>query len=217
MPSVSFKFDKDRWNKSIRDIVVATKKDAPDVVNRALLNVGYRAAEYTPFRSAADIQQELLDNKTALRIVTARLRGKIGSKVTITRGKRVGQTRTISRVTRKQIGAAATRLIAKRKAGSRVSRVGWFKSIKEMGGNIRGEGKLKPGGSASRGFAVKATIATPEGLIANAVFGKMKGTARSASQQAMVNALQRAATRVRRENVAYALKKIGGTLKKHSD
>lgn len=215
MPSISFKFDKAAWNKSIRDVVVATKRDEVDVVNRALLNVGYRAAEYTPFRSPEDIQQELLNNKTLLRIVTARLARLAGTKTLITRGKRAGKVRKHGAVTRARISAAANRLLAKRKAGSRASRAGWFPGIKAMGGTIRG-GKLKSGGAASRGYGTKATMANIEGLIANAYYGILSGSAAAANKQAMIYALQRAITRVRRENTIYAMKKIGATLRRLS-
>jgi hypothetical protein len=200
------------FNKGLAAIRQATKRDGAEIVNRALKNVAFRAAEYTPFRSPADIQQELLDNKTALRIVTSRLRKTIGT----TRITRRGKTRVVSRITRKQIGAAVTKLIAKRKAGSRASRAGWFPAVKAFGGSIRG-GKLKPGGAASRGYGRRATPEKLIGEIANAYYGILKGPAQSANAAVMRSALQRAVNTVGRENIAYAKKKIEATLRRHSD
>lgn len=210
-------YDGNAFNAAVRAIQIATKRDGSEILNRANRSVAMQAGGFTPRASAEAIQQELLDNKTALRIVTARLRAKIGTSVTIKRGKHAGKTRKISRVTRKQIGAAARRLIAKRKQGSGFLKAGWIPSIRALGGSPKGIGSLRSGGTASKGRTLKATPSKLAGEIENASFIRLKGTAQGATRARGESALAKAVRAVTAQNIAYAQKKIGETLQRHSD
>lgn len=196
--------------RSIRAVQRATKRDFADVLNRAQRNVALKAFEETKKANPGTIEADLKENQLALKIVSRQLHGKIGSVVTIKRGKNAGKTRKITRVTRKQIGAAAKRLIEKRKRGARFLAVGWLPAAGRRSGTRRG-------GLASKGYVIEATPSKLVGEIANASFDALKGPAQAASTAMMTQALSKAVKKTARDNETYALAKVNGTLVKFSD
>lgn len=214
--SATITADLSRFRASLRAVEAATKRDAAEIVNSSLLQVAYKASQLTPARTPAEIESEMAENRRAYRIANARLQGKVGTVVTIRKGKRAGKTRKVGRVTRRQIAAAAKHIISKRKQGTRFLKAGWIPAMRALGGGTRGA-KLRPGGSASKGYASKATATKLHGVIANASYGALKGKAKGRAAAMMDHALAQAVNVVAQKNHEYVARKIGETLRKHSD
>lgn len=181
--------DKFAFQRACNYVIAATKRDGADVINRALRNVSLTAAKHTPAANPANIDAELRKNKLALKIAAKRL------------GKRASA---------KEIQNFAKRLIAKRKAGARVMRVGWFKPAKDIGGSA---GAYRPGGIASRGYGQRATAGQLAGEVANASYSGLKGTAQGQTGAVMRAALKLAVRQITAEQVAYAQRKMRATMK----
>lgn len=208
--------DFSRLRSSLRAIEAATPRVGAEIVNSSLLQVAYKASALTPARTPAEIESEMAENRRAYRIANARLQRKVGSVVTIRKGKRAGKTRKIGRVTRRQIGAAAKHIISKRKQGTRFLKAGWIPAMRQLGGGTRGA-KLRPGGSASRGYASKATATKLHGTIANASYGALKGKAKGRAAAMMEGALSQAVRATAHSNEKYAARKLREVLQRHSD
>lgn len=170
-----------------------TKRDSADIINRALRNVAFKAAGNTPFRTPAEITASAMQDNRLIKMVSKRMRGS----------------------SRAAIRAAAKKILARRRSGSRAERAGWIPSVQHFGGNFRGA-RLKPGGAASRGFARSATPSQLFGQITNAYFNRLTGKGAGKSSAGMINALQNAVNTVAAENFAYARNKILRTLLRHS-
>lgn len=186
------------FDRTVRAVSVATKRAASDVLNRALKNVAFRAASFTPRRSADEIKAELMANQYALRIVTARLKRKGG------------------KFTRKQIAQAARDLINRRRRGSGADRAGWIPAVRAFGGSFRGA-RLRTGSMADAGsFGARATPSRLAASMGNAYFGQSTGKNMGGNMAAMQQALQRAILHVANENLNYAKRKIEQTLRRYS-
>lgn len=203
-----------RFTAALQAIARETKKDAAESLNRACRNVAFRAAELTPKADPAEIERELRNDKLALKIVTKRLRSRIGSSYETGRG----NIRTIRRVSQRQIANAARQLIAKRKKTRGFMRAGWFASIKALGGSIRGAsrtGERAP--SLKLGSATPATALRLLATVRNHSYDRLKGKAYGATKSKMIAALDRAIGIVAHENEEYVRKKIEARHRRHSD
>lgn len=208
-----------KFNQALAEYAVATGKDMADVLNRALRNVGFKTARATPKESAADIEAELTKKGTgkkdrlALKIATKQLRGRVGKTYTTRKGK----TRTFRRVTRKQIGAKAKRLITKRQKRRGFLRAAWIAAMVAAG--IRG---VKKGGDIIRDGKSKigsGKQATPKHLhayLGNRAYGRLAGKNKSATAAKMEAALATGIRETREDMLQYAQKVMAKTAAKHS-
>ena len=149
-----------------------SKKPFAAIVNRALKNVAFRAMQFTAYAEPGMIQAELYRDGLALKLAARKLSRRAGRQVV----DRYGNTKVNKRgkavryggATQAQIRAEATKIIQRRIASSRASRAGWIPAVRGHGGSVRGE-KLRPGSSASKGSATKATVSRLSGVIRNAL------------------------------------------------
>lgn len=198
------------FRNALRKVVTATNKDGALIVNKALKDVAFRAMSFTPKGDPAQIEAELMRDKLALKIVSKRLKKRVGSSFTVG-----GKSKGILRVTRAQIATEARKLIEGRKRRRGFMRAGWIPAIKRHGGSIQGERPKSPLSKLG-----EAKLATPEqmsGEIANFVYDRMSGPAGGRSRAAMEAALARAVQFVAADREEYARRKIEQTLKEHSD
>lgn len=210
------------FNRAIQAVGQATKKDGADIVNRALRNVAFRAMQFTESAEPGKIQAELYRDNIALKMAAAHLAKKVGTtkvdrlgNTKLTRG---GRAQKHGRVTRQQIAAYATRIIKRAINSARAIKAGWIPAVKSTGGSVRSE-KQKASGSASKGFAVKATLSRMKGEIVNALVTRDHGRKKtdvSRISQAQAG-LNRAVAFVTQDMMNYAKSKIEARLRKHSD
>ncbi len=201
-----------QFNAALRAIKEETKKDGAESLNRACRNVAFKAAEFTPKADPAKIEAELRKDKLGLKIVTKRLRARVGVSFQTSKG-----ARTVRRVTRKQIALRTRQLFAKRKKARGFLRAGWFAAILHLGGTLRGAsraGERKP--DLRWGGAKKATAGSLLAAVVNRVWDRLKGKAYGTSQAKMVGALNLAIRAVAFENEAYLKRKIEARLRQHS-
>lgn len=202
----------DKFNRAIAQYQVATKKDMAEVLNRALRNVGFRAAQYTPKESAADIEAGLRKDKIALKIATKQLKGRVGKSYTTRKGK----TRTFKRVTRAQIGRKARSLITKRKRRRGFLRAGWIAAMIAAGiEGVRKTDTLRDGKSKI-GSGKKATPSKLRAYLGNKVWGRLDGKNRGRARSTMKNALKKAMRFVADDMIQHANKEMKQTAKKFS-
>lgn len=205
MGTVSLTTDLSAFRASLRKVLIATKKEEADIVNKALKDVAFRAASFTEKADPAKIEASLMHDKIALKMASKRLKeqsGEIGGK----------------RVTRKLIALRARQLINRRKKVIGYARAGWFPAIRAFGGTIRGSGTARViSPPAKLGSATPATASKLFGEIVNYVYDKMKGKASSQSRAKMEAALQKAIVFVTKDREQYAQRKLDAILNKHSD
>lgn len=188
-----------QFSVSLRAVKLATRKDGVEIVNRALRDVAYRAAQFSPKTTAAAIDAELRSDNLLPRIASAQLKREKGKFTAQERTERMRQIRK------------------KRRSGAGALRASWAMAIMGLGGTFRGA--KVDGRSASQGFGKKATISHLVARIRSAVVTtNWLGRPRDASQIApLVRALSLAVEFVTRDREAYAQRKIEATLRKHSD
>lgn len=203
--SATLTADLTAFRASLRKVSAATKKEYPDIVNKALKDVGFRAASFTDKADPAKIEQDLWRDKIGLKLAARTLKqqsGQVGGK----------------RVTRRLIALRTKQLIARRKKVVGYARAGWFAAIRAFGGTIRGSGggrKVSP--PAKLGFGTIATAGKLWGEIVNLVYDKMKGKASAQSRAKMEAALHKAIVFVTKDREEYAQRKIDAILKRNSD
>lgn len=211
------------FTRGIRAVQQATRREMPKIVNRALLNVAYRAMEYTEYADPGKIQSELYRDNMLVKIATAWLvnkqgramRGRSGD-IKRTKG---GKIKYHGAITRAKIAAAATRFLRIRISSSKAARASWIPSIRDLGGAIRGDAKQKQGSTAAKGGAIRASLSRMFGQIKSTLITKnAKGSKTDIGAIAMAErALDKAVAKVARENLDYAQGKIEAVLRQHSD
>lgn len=188
----------------------ATDREMVDILNKTLKDVSYRAAEFTPKATDERIERDLRKDKIALKMATTRLRKRIGqtfTKTVRTKGGPRQKTITVSRITRRQIGTEARRIIARRKKRKGFARAGWLAALAKMGGRVARQDNRIIGKTAT-GDAKPATVNNLVGEVWNNVYMKLQGKAAARTATMMENALQRAADFVAKDMQAYAERKL---------
>ena len=212
------------FKRQLQAVQEGSKRDGADILNRTLRNVAFRAAQITEFAEPGKIQAELYRDKILLKMATAYVRKKAGA----TKVDRYGNTKLSKRgralkhgrVTRRAIAAAANKLLRVRISRSKAVRAGWIPAIKAMGGSVRGDnGRIRSGGSASKGTARKATPRNLSGEIANALVTKNSKRKRTPVEQIRqaTYALQEAVRVVTVDLETKARQQINRTLRRNSD
>lgn len=210
---MSFVMHTAEFESALREYQTATKKDMSEVINRALRNVGYRAAQFTPKKEPATIEKELRKDQMALKFITKRLTRKKGSQY-ITKKNKV---RTIRRVTRKQIALRTRQFIARRKKKVGFLRAGWVAALVSAGIPLSKDAKrseLK--GTSTIGSGRKATPERLVGYLGNGVWGRLNGKSAAKTRRVMQTALARAEAFVAKDMKDYAAERMTKTAAKHS-
>jgi len=193
-----------RFRAALRAVLMETKKPEAEIVNKALKDVAFRAASFTPKANPAEIRRKLTTGGILPAIAAKACNQKFGKR----------------RWNRAQHQAMMKALLAKKSRGAGAIRAGWIPAITALGGKYRGA-KLMPGGSASRGTASRATISRLSGMIRNAVITRnARGREFGGADIAIaVNALDKAIGFVSADRESYLARKraIGRVLTKHSD
>jgi hypothetical protein len=202
---MTMEVDLSKFRAALVAVKNQTKKPEADIVNRAMRDVAFRSASFTPKASAST--------------VNSGLGGKNGRVLTglaaIACNKKYGAKKW-SRVQHKEMMAT---ILKSRKAGLGALRAGWIPAIQALGGSYRGA-KLRAG-SASQGTAKKATINNLVGVIKNAVFTRnYKGEKKGAGSIGVsIDALGKAIRFVINDRQSYLDRKMGinKVLKANSD
>ena len=142
--------DMARFTAALRRVKAQSRRSEAEIVNKALKDVGFRAAQFTPKTTAAQIRGELLSGNLLPRLAAASLKKRQG------------------KFTRAEHKEEMQKILRRRTSGVNALRAGWIPAIQRFGGNFRGA-RLKPGGSASRGTGRPATIGQLSGFIRNSV------------------------------------------------
>lgn len=191
----------------------ATKKDMADVLNRALRNVGYRAAEFTPKKDKHVIEAELWSDKIGLKFITKKLRARIGQTFKTAKGK----LRTVRRVTRKQIALQTRQFIARRMKRTGFLRAGWVAALVKAGIKTSGlKGAIIADSKSSLGSGQQATPKKLYARLGNGVWGRLNGKSAATIRGVMQGALRRAMSYVAKDMTDYAKERLGKTARKYS-
>lgn len=202
-----------QFETALREYQAATKKDMAEVLNRALRNVGFRAAQFTPKKDAGMIEEELRKEQIGLKFITKKLRAKIGSSYTTEKG----NVRTIRRVTRKQIALKTRQFIARRKKRTGFLRAGWVAALINAGLKTTGlSGALIKDSKSTLGSGNKATPKRLVARLGNAVWGRLTGKSAGKMRAVMQRSLQRAMDFVANDMKKYASDLLQKSAVKHS-
>lgn len=213
MPPRGFVLKTKDFEETINLYKLATKKDLPYILNRALRNVGFKAAEFTPKKDPGQIEAELREDKIGLKMVTKKLRGRIGS----TYQTRKGRTKTIKKVTRKQISLRTRQLISRRKKRVGFLRAGWVAALQHVGlARSIGKDKTLKDGKSQIGRGKLATTSSAVASLSNLVYGRLDGKARAQFATQMRQALAKAMDVVSKDMTIYATEKLFNTAAKYS-
>ena len=181
-----FQVDTRELSKALRQYEAATKKEIPEILNRAARNIAYRAASYTPVAKPSRIRRDLeRDPHLAFALTSIQLK-----------------KRGIGILEKPDFALAVKRFISHREAGSGFIRSGWAESIIALGGSFRGK-RIGRG----HGWAKKANLMRYIAEIANTVPGVDKIGKK---------ALQEAVDFVSADMINYAQKKLQKAANKHS-
>lgn len=182
-----------QFRAALRDVLRATTRTEAEIVNKALKDVAFRSAQFTPKVTRATVIANLKQNGLLPRLAAASCNRKFGQ----------GQW-TIA-----QHRQEMADILKRRGSGVGAVRAGWIPAIQRLGGSYRGA-KLRPGSTANDGRAVAATIRNLTGMIENAVVtmdhsGRQYG---AGEIPAAVAALQRAVEFVTRDRREYAERRL---------
>ena len=182
-----------------------TKKPEADIVNRAMRDVAFRSASFTPKVSASTVNSALGGKNGRV----------LAGLAAVACNKKYGAKKWSSL----QLKEMMATILKRRKSGLGALRAGWIPAIQALGGTYRGA-KLTAG-SASKGTAKKATINNLVGIIKNAVFTRnYKGEKKGAGSIGVsIDALGKAVRFVVNDRQSYLerKKKIADVLKANSD
>ena len=200
--SATLTCDLTKFRAALANVALASKKPEAEIINKALKDVAFRSAQFTPKTTPAKVGSSL-PRKMLFRMAAKHLKEKQGN------------------YTKEELRATAARIAKRRRSGIGGVRAGWIPAILALGGTYRGA-KEKPGGSAKKGTAKKAGAFRMAGLIRNSVittqFSKRTNTGAGDIQFA-VDALRKAVVFVTNDRQAYADRKagVGKVLRKYSD
>ncbi len=185
------KLDTSTFNRAIREYAEATKKDMPDILNRAGRNLAYKAVKFTPAANAAAIKSDLMKGAVLFKVL---------NHFRILKGKKA--------LGGKKMSGPAKSFLRKKTSSAKYIKVGWFKAIMAFGGNpSKSAGKLSNKGLAAKGYGKKATKTKFIAELANFSRGASKVGA---------EALQKAIYFVADDMAKYAQKRMAETAAKHS-
>jgi hypothetical protein len=153
---MTMEVDLSKFRAALVAVKNQTKKPEADIVNRAMRDVAFRSASFTPKATASSVRAALTNQNVSL----------LASLAAIACNKKFG----VKKWTRVQHKEMMGRVLTRRKAGLGALRAGWIPAIQALGGSYRGA-KLRAG-SASKGTAKKATINNLFGTIKNTVITK---------------------------------------------
>jgi hypothetical protein len=200
--SATLTCDLTKFRAALANVALASKKPEAEIINKALKDVAFRSAQFTPKTTPAKVRSSL-PKEILFRIAAKHLSEKQG------------------KYTKQELRATAGRIAKRRRSGIGGVRAGWIPAIMALGGTYRGA-KAKPGGSAKKGTAKKAGAFRMAGLIRNSVittqFAKRTNTG-AGNIQFAVDALRKAVVFVTNDRQAYAERKagVGKVLRKYSD
>lgn len=200
--SATLTCDLTKFRAALANVALASKKPEAEIVNKALKDVAFRSAQFTPKTTSAKVRSSL-PKEILFRIAAKHLSEKKG------------------KYTKEELRTTAARIAKRRRSGIGGVRAGWIPAIMALGGTYRGA-KAKPGGSAAKGTAKKAGLFRMAGLIRNSVvttqFAKRTNTG-AGNIGFAVNALRKAIVFVTNDRQAYAERKagVGKVLRKYSD
>lgn len=192
---MELKLDIGDFEEAMRLWAQATQKDSVEILNRAARNVAYRAAQFTPVASAAEIKGELLKDPKMVYALTALSLKKQG----------------IGMLPKGEMEKAVQAFIARRVGSRRYLRAGWAQAIIDLGGTFRGS-KLQRG---SESFANPATIVDLLAEIAWIVQEANEHKAEGAEEKVMP-ALQEALDFVAKDMIDYAQDRLAKTAAEYS-
>lgn len=181
-----FQIDTRQFEKAILEYQKATKKEIPEILNRAGRDVAFRAAGKTPKASQAVIRADLLRDPHLVYALTS------------LKLKREGKGILPS----PKFSEEVNKFIALRKSSSGFLRSGWATAIEKLGGHYRGMRTKKV-----HGWAKKASIVRFVTEIANTVPGIGKVGEK---------ALAEAVNSVSRDKLSWARKRLAKIAQQHS-
>lgn len=184
-----------RFNRSLQRMKSVSKKTGAEILNKALKDVAFRAASFTPKTTFGKIRGEL-NNDLITKMAVKWLREKGAP------------------FNKNDVKDAKARIFKARMRSIGALRAGWIPAIQKFGGNYRGAKKLQ-GGSASDGTAIKATPSRLKGMIRNAIVtSSNKGTTHAAQIPALRRGLLKAIAYVTRDRNREAKRRMLLALKK---
>jgi hypothetical protein len=200
--SATLTCDLTKFRAALANVALASKKPEAEIINKALKDVAFRSAQFTPKTTPAKVRSSL-PKEILFRIAAKHLSEKQG------------------KYTKEELRATAARIAKRRRSGIGGVRAGWIPAIMALGGTYRGA-KAKPGGSAKKGTAKKAGLFRMAGLIRNSVITTQFATRTNTGAgniQFAVDALRKAIVFVTNDRQAYANRKagVGKVLRKYSD
>lgn len=180
MSAPTLEVDTSRFERSLRRMMAVSKRTGAEIINKALKDVAFRAASFTPKTTFGKIRGELNNDLiTKMALKWLREKGVPFNK--------------------NDVKDAKARIFKARMRSIGALRAGWIPAIQKFGGNYRGAKKIE-GGSASDGTAVKATPARISGLIRNAIVtSSNKGTTHAAQIPALRRGLLKGIAYVTRD------------------
>lgn len=178
--------DAREFTRAVQLYEKATQKDEADILNRAGKNVSFRAAQFTPKATGAKIKAELMRDKLAIRILSAR--------------------RKFRGMTMQKRSAVTRRFIAARVRSARYVSAGWANAIAAFGGNAS-RFRVNPKSEAAKGYGIRAR--------ANKLVAELANNARGADRVAL-SALQDAIDFVAKDMTSFAQRKLQNTADKFS-
>lgn len=177
--------DISQFQKALQLRARVTKREERDIINRALLNVAYRAAQFTDVAQAADIKSGLYrDNRLRYALTSLRLKGE--------------------KLKSPDFQKAVDAFVAYRIGSRRYLRSGWAKPIIDLGGTFRGS-RLKKG--TEEGWAQKASVFDLVARLAVILKEPNESKAKSA-EDVLFAALQEAVDFVAQDMIQHDTKKL---------
>lgn len=178
---------------ALKRVMAVTKKTEAEIVNKALKDVAFRSAQYTPKTTASEIKSELKGSGVIYGLAAKSCNKKYGARTW----------------TKPQFNDEVRLILQRRTRGVNALRAGWIPAIRKMGGTFRGA-NLRANGTASEGLAKPATIEKLEGWIQNSVVTySAAGKASGAGEIIVaVQAINRAVQSVIVDRLQYAEKKL---------
>lgn len=183
-----FKMYAKDFQKAAQLYAAATKKDGAYILNRAGMNVAFRAAQGTPRANANAILRALSKDRNELAVKILSKRGKF---------------KGVSIKDRKQI---VRKFISARRRSAGYIRAGWGPAIEAFGGNAT-RLRINPKSKLGQGYGIKARPNRLVAELANAAFGAHRVGAKP---------FQQAIDFVARDMLDYALRKLAKTAREYS-
>jgi hypothetical protein len=192
--NANIQFNISEFVGALRAYKIASQKDGADVLNHAIRNVAYRAAEFTPVASVAKIRSSLMADphlRYALTSIALKKRG-------------VGMLKS------PEFAKEVERFVSRRVSSARYLRAAYAEAIIRLGGTFKGS-RFK----GASGFANPATVGRLIAEIVAITSQPDAGHAQSA-EDIGIKALQKAVDFVANDMLVYAKRKMEETAREHS-